>query len=125
MTGLTYDAGAFFAAERADRRVWALHRRALERGTPPTVPSPVVVEVWRGGAQTARLLDGCVVEPLTERGAKAAGLLLGACRLDVGATDAVLVEGALRRGDSVVTGNRSHLAALAAGRSARLDTIDI
>lgn len=29
---MTYDTGALIAAERNDRRLWALHRRALERG---------------------------------------------------------------------------------------------
>jgi N-formylglutamate amidohydrolase len=31
VSGLTYDAGALLAAEANDRRMWALHRRALER----------------------------------------------------------------------------------------------
>jgi hypothetical protein len=29
VSGLTYDTGALLAAEAADRRIWALHRRAL------------------------------------------------------------------------------------------------
>ena len=35
MTGITYDTGVLIAAERGDRRVWALHRRSLERGMVP------------------------------------------------------------------------------------------
>lgn len=32
MPGITYDTGALIAAERNNRRIWALHRRALEQG---------------------------------------------------------------------------------------------
>ena len=42
MAGLTYDAGALVAAERHRRELWALHRRALERGARPTVPAGVL-----------------------------------------------------------------------------------
>ena len=73
MTGLTYDTGALIAAERSDRRMWALHRRALERGAAPVVPAPVLVEGWRGSVQTARLLQGCQVEDLDQPAARAAG----------------------------------------------------
>ena len=41
MAGVTYDTGALIAAERNDRRIWTLHRRALERGMMPTVSSGV------------------------------------------------------------------------------------
>jgi len=46
------------AAERNVRRIWALHRRALERGLVPTVPAGVLGQGWRGGpqAQMSRLL---------------------------------------------------------------------
>ncbi len=115
MTALTYDTGMLVAAERGDRRAWALHRRALERGVLPTVATIVVVEAWRGSANLGRLLQGCHVEALTPPHARAAGVLLGRCSVTVGAPDAVVVEGALRRGDTVVTGDRKHLDALAAG----------
>jgi predicted nucleic acid-binding protein len=125
MTGISYDTGALIAAERNDRRMWALHRRTLERGNAPTVPAPVVVEAWRNGVAMARLLDGCHVDDLDAAAAKYAGLLLGRCREPVEATDAVVAEGALRRYDTVVTSNRRHLQALAAGSNRRLGIIDI
>jgi hypothetical protein len=125
VSGLTYDTGALIAAERNDRRMWALHRRVLERGMPPTVPTTVLVEGWRGGAQTARLLKGCYSEALEAVAARSAGRLLGACSAPVEATDATVVEGALRRQDTVVTSNRTHLEALADGVSRRLAVIDI
>ena len=123
MSGLTYDTGALILAERGDRRVWALHRRALERGAPPTIPAAVLVEGWRGDVQLSRLLQGCLIEPLDAENAKSAGEILGHCDLSVEATDATVVEGALRRMDSVVTSNRSDLQALADGVGRRLAII--
>jgi len=125
MTGVTYDTGALIAAERGDRRTWVLHRRALERGVLPVVPAAVLVEAWRGGALMARFLAGCTVEPLEEGAARRAGLLLGASRSKVEGTDATVVEGALRRGDVVLTGNRAHLTALAAGSGKRLSVVEV
>lgn len=125
MSGLTYDTGALIAAARGDRRMWALHRRALERGAAPVVPTPVLVEGWRGSVQVARLLRGCHVEALDEIGAREAGQLLGACSVSVEATDAVVVEGALRRHDPVVTSNRGHLEVLASGVGRLIAVIDI
>ncbi|MGI8537914.1 MAG: hypothetical protein ACR2K2_15870 [Mycobacteriales bacterium] len=124
MTGLTYDTGALVAAGRNERRMWALHKRTLERGAVPTVPAPVLVEGWRGEASMARLLQGCHVDELDEPVARQAGLLLGSCTISVEATDAVVVEGALRRQEPVVTGNRGHLEALADGVHRRLGIID-
>jgi hypothetical protein len=123
VTGLVYDTGALIAGERNDRALWALHRRALERGTVPVVPMPVLVEGWRGQAALARLLKGCRPDELTEPRAKAAGRLLGSCPAKVEATDAVVVEAALRLGSAVVTSNRSHLTALAEGAKRGLSLI--
>ena len=125
MNGLTYDTGALIAAERGDRRMWALHRRTLERGRPPTVPAVVLVEAWRGAVQTSRLLQGCAIEALEDLNARAAGALLGTCSRDVEACDATVVEGAIRRRDTVVSGNRAHMVALAQGVAKRLDVIDV
>ena len=73
--GLTYDTGALVAAERDDRLVWSLHRAALARGLPPTVPAGVLAEGWRGGPQAtlSRFLKGCHVEDLSEASARAVG----------------------------------------------------
>lgn len=125
MRGLIYDTAALIAAERRDQRIWRLHQLALSRGERPSVPTPVLVEAWRGRPLMARLLRGCLVVDLDESQARAAGELLGRCALSVEATDAVVVELALRRQSAVVTGNRSHLEALAAGSSRRLGLIDL
>ena len=126
MTGLTYDTGALLAAESGDRRMWALHRRALERGHVPTVPAGVLGQAWRGGPAPvlSRLLVGSQVHPLDEVGARAAGELLARARAaDV--IDASVAVGALARADAVVTSDPADLRRLAAsvGRLIELITL--
>ena len=112
--GVTYDTGALIAAERGSRELWALHRRLLERGVRPTVPTVALAQAWRGGRQTqlARLLRGCRVAPFDERDARATGEALATSRTqDV--VDAGVVVSAGARGDAIVTsdpGDLSHLA---------------
>ena len=126
--GLVYDAGALIAAEANDRRIWALHARAIQRGVLPVVPAGCVVEAWRGGRQPslARLLDGCEVEALSLEPAKRAG---GALRrtlpATVGPVDATVAETALRRGGAVVTSDRSDIELLASAAHRRIQLIDI
>src|SRR4029453_7211249 len=103
MPGITYDTGALLAAEKGRRALWALHRRALERGIRPTVPAGALAQAWRGGPQpeVSRLLSGCEVEPLTERVGRAAGAACARARTsDV--IDASVVVGALLRDDLIV-----------------------
>lgn len=123
MPGFVYDTGALLAAERQDRRFWLLHSRALARDHTPLVPTPVLTEAWRGSPAIARLLSGCQVEVLDASRARAAGLLLR--NRNAGATDAVVVETALRYGRAVVTSDRGDLEALAAGARRRLDIVDV
>lgn len=73
----------------------------------------------------ARMLRGCRVEELDEQRARAAGLLLGQCPRQVEATDAAVVESALRRQGAVVTSDREHLEALADGVGRRIGIVDI
>ncbi len=114
MTGITYDTGALLAAEKGSRALWALHKRALDRGLRPTVPAGVLAQAWRGGpqAQLSRFLSGCRFEALTEAVSRAAG---AACarsrRADV--VDASVVIGALVREDAVFTSDPEDLAAVA------------
>ncbi|MEV4419492.1 twitching motility protein PilT [Patulibacter sp. NPDC049589] len=117
--GLTYDAGALIALERADRTTWALHAAALRRGIRPTLPTVVLGQTWRGGpqAQLSRAVRGCRVEALDEYRARAAGTLLAAAASS-DLVDAAVVIGALRRHDAVVTSDPGDLSVLAdaAGR---------
>ncbi len=123
VTGVTYDSGALIAAERGERRMWARHRALLLRRLVPVVPAPVVAQCWRGTsrqAQLARLLAGCETESLDDSQARATGTLAGRARTtDI--VDASVVEGALRRGDLVISADEGDLTALAAAVSRRLE----
>jgi predicted nucleic acid-binding protein len=126
MTGLTYDTGALLAAEANDRRMWALHRRALERLHTPTVPAATLAQAWRGGPQPllSRILDGCVIEALDEPGARVVGQLLARSNTtDV--VDASVAAGALRRGDAVVTSDQRDIETLAGAVGRRVNIIAI
>ena len=126
MSGITYDTGALVAAEGGDRRVWAMHRRALERLHTPTVPAGVLAQAWRGGPQPllSRLLDGCWIEPLDEPDARGAGQLLGRAQ-SADAIDASVVAGALRRGDAIVTSDRRDIETLANAVGRRIGVIAV
>src|SRR5437867_857747 len=114
--GVTYDAGALVAADRGERRMWARHRALLELRQVPTVPAPVVAQAWRGGGRQvllARMLSGCFVESLDDPLARAVGVLATRARTpDV--IDACVVEGALRRRDSVLSSDVDDLRLIAA-----------
>jgi len=104
--------------------MWVLHRRALERLHTPTVPAGVLAQAWRGGPQPllTRLLDGCVIEPLDEPGARVAGQLLARAK-SADVIDASVVTGALRRGDAIVTSVRRDIENLASAVGRRIDVI--
>lgn len=126
MTPVVYDAGALVAADRNVRQVWAEHRVRLESGIIPVVPAPVVAQVSRSPAQAPlrRLLRGCEVVNLTERGAHAAGRLLGhAGTGDV--VDAVVAETAAGLRADVVTGDRADIARLLQAAQASGQIIDL
>lgn len=111
MRGVTYDTGALLAAERNDRRMWALHAGFLAEEIVPTVPAPVLAQAWRGGAKQtslSRLLALCVIEPMSEEQARAVGRLASRSRHD-DVVDLAVVEGALRRRDAIVTSDARDL----------------
>src|SRR3990167_4988939 len=115
MAGVTYDTGALVAAERNDRRMWALHAAFFTEEVVPVVPAPVLAEAWRGGSRQAslsRLLAMCDVEPLTEKQARAVGMLAGKAGHD-DIVDVAVVEGAARRRDAIVTSNERHIRRIA------------
>lgn len=122
MNGITYDTGALVAAERDDRRMWALHAGYLAEGVVPVVPAGVLAEAWRGGARQAaltRLLAMCEIEDLTETQARAVGVLAAAARHD-DVVDLSVVEGAARRGDGIVTADPRDLVTIARAARARV-----
>lgn len=116
VAGVTYDTGALVAADRNDRKMWALHAGYLREEVVPIVPAPVLAQAWRGGARqarVARLLQVCDVEPLGEAVAKDVGVLAGKAKHD-DVVDVAVVEGAIRRGDAVVTSDAGHVRKIAA-----------
>ena len=128
MAGVTYDTGALIAAERNDRRMWALHLGFLVLDIVPTVPAPVVAEAWRGGSRQAslsRFLQGCGIEELGSDQARRVGVLAGRAKFD-DIVDVTVVEGALRRKDDLIlTSNESHIRQIAdaAGRRPRIEAV--
>lgn len=126
MSGLTYDTGALLAAEANDRRMWALHRRALERSHTPTLPAAVLAQAWRGGPQPllSQLIDTCTVEPFEEATARLAGALLSRAK-STDVVDASVVVGALRRTDAIVTSDRNDIEHLAQAVGRRVAIIGI
>lgn len=121
--GITYDTGALLAAEAHRRELWALHARSVRRGERPVVPAAVLALAWRGGPQAAlsRLLQGCIVEDLDESRARAAGAVCARSGTrDV--VDAIVVAGAVARGDLVVTSDADDLERLASSLGASIPT---
>ena len=123
--GLTLDSGALIAAEKGDRRFWALWKEALQRGATVTVPAAVVAQVWRGNsAVIARVLQGCELEALSEELAKRIGRLLAVSRtIDV--VDASVVVGAAARQDVVVTSDRRDIDRLVSGLKQKIAIVAI
>jgi predicted nucleic acid-binding protein len=122
MNGVTYDTGALIAADRNDRRMWALHAGFLALEVSPIIPTPVLAEAWRGGsrqASLARFLALCTTEALTEEHARAVGVLAARADHD-DIVDVTVVEGAIRRHDAVVTSNPTHIRKVADATRARL-----
>jgi hypothetical protein len=126
MTPVVYDAAVLIAADRNVRTVWVEHRARLEAGVVPLVPSPVVVQVSRSPTQVQlrRLLRGCEVVSLTERGAHSAGRLLGRVgSADV--VDAVVADTAAGLRADVVTGDRADIRRLLDAADASCQIIDV
>ena len=127
MGGVTYDTGALVAAERNNRQMWELHAGLVAEEVVPVVPAPVLAQAWRGGARQAglaRLLRMCDVEPMTEELAQRVGSLVS----DSGHGDIVdvaVADGAIRRGDGVVTSDAGYIRKIAeaAGSTLRIASI--
>jgi predicted nucleic acid-binding protein len=117
VSGLTLDTGALVAFERADRKVIALLRSALENRLEICIPTAVVAQVWRDGRRQARLSrllrdHRVLVEPLEDQRSRAVGQLLGATHTtDI--VDAAVVLCAKARGHAVATSDRGDLRRLA------------
>lgn len=113
MSGVTLDAGALIALERADRRVLVLLSRAVETGATITVPAPALAQVVRQPTRQVRLAR-LVRQPTTDTvsldraHAIQVGRLLAASHTsDI--TDAHVVVCARRAGQAVVTSDPDDL----------------
>ena len=125
--GLTLDTGALIAFERGDAVTAIRIERAALDGVRVTVPAPCIVEAWRGGprsARLARLMAGVSFEALDLQLARAAGVLLVRAGSD-DAVDAVVIAGAHRRGDAVLTGDPKDLELLAEAAGGRVAVLAV
>jgi predicted nucleic acid-binding protein len=112
---VTLDTGALIALERRDRRIVSILSRARERGVRVTVPTPVIVEWWRGGDPSRwKLRREVMIEPLADRIAFVAGAALALVAPGPSPTDAVVMASAAQRGDVVLTSDVEDLEALRA-----------
>jgi predicted nucleic acid-binding protein len=111
--GLTFDTGALIAIEARRVRMKKVLAAARTLAVPITVPTVVVAEWWRGQkGPIARILEGVIVEPLSEGIARAAGEALAKTRRS-NAIDAIVVASAARRGDVVYTSDLADLKEIA------------
>lgn len=112
---VTFDAGVLIALDRNSVVEWALLRRLGDRQVLPTVPAPVITEVWRSSRQAnlARALKRCRVEDTDAKIAQAAGELCAASGTD-DPVDAIVVASAAQRGDVIWTSDPDDLRRLAA-----------
>jgi hypothetical protein len=82
-----------------------------------------VAQSWRGTSRQtllARLLSGCIIEALDGAQARSVGTLAGrAGTSDI--VDACVVEGALRRGDLVVSSDEGDLQLIASAAGGRVE----
>ncbi|MEU4240894.1 PIN domain-containing protein [Actinoplanes sp. NPDC026619] len=111
-----YDAGVLLAIDGNNRRIWAIHRLAVEDGRRLLVPAIVVAQAWRDArrqVQLGRFLQSCEVVPVGIETAKAAGVLCGkAGTRDV--VDAAVVTVALAFGAIVFTSDPGDITQLGA-----------
>jgi hypothetical protein len=124
---VVYDAGALLAAERADDRLRALHRRFLLHGISPCVPAPVLAQAWRGDSRQAglaRVLEGCEVLVTDESVARYAGVLLGRTGT-ADAVDAIVVATAAKLAATVVTSDPKDLQKLGDAASFHLGLVEV
>lgn len=113
MAGITLDTGALIALERRTGRMPKIWAAAIAAETRITVPSPVVIEWWRGQrGPVARVLDSVDVELPDVALCKTAGEALA--RTGEGnAIDALVMASAAKRGDVVYTSDFDDLQRLA------------
>ena len=106
-TSLVLDSGALIAFERADARMRALLREALDTGARVVIPAAVLGQVWRDPARQVALgalsrASTTTVVPLDQVLAEAVGVLCGK-RKTADVVDASVVLTARRDGAPIIT----------------------
>jgi hypothetical protein len=112
--GVVLDAGVLVAAERNEKRFWAVWDEIID--LPKLVPTPVLAQVWRGQPSAAleRVLKACRIQILDVWAAKRVGELCARTRTsDI--ADATVMFLASLRGDDVLTTDLRDMRRLTAG----------
>lgn len=124
MARIAFDSGILIALERGDPTATAWLIRATNVESSPLVSAAALAEVWREPPRVRlmRAVRVCVVEPVDEQLARAAGAAIGL--VGAGLADALIAASAARAGALLVTADRADLDALADHfRSLRLATL--
>jgi hypothetical protein len=126
--GLVLDAGALREAEANPRgMVWALCREENRAGRQPLVPTPVLAQIWRGGARQAGLshvVKGCEMVGVDEAMARRIGKLLGISGTsDI--VDAMVVLVAMESGATVLTSDPVDIGKIAEAAKARIPLVTV
>lgn len=112
---LVLDAGALIAWERRRSGVEARVAAARRHADDIRVPSVVVAQAWRDGSRQvllARLLAGCIVDPVDDALARQAGELLARTGTS-DAIDAIVACLAAREEAAIITSDAADLRRLA------------
>jgi hypothetical protein len=123
---LLVDAGGLIGYERRDRSVIAFIETAQRQQVPIRTTSGIVAQVWRNGAQQARLarlLKGIDERHIDADHGRSIGELLGVAG-SVDVIDASLIDIALD-GDEILTSDAGDLRVLAVAAGKRLVIIPI
>jgi predicted nucleic acid-binding protein len=121
-----FDSGALIAAEKNDRKFWALWKNAVVRDFDLVIPSTVLAQCWRGraGSRMSLVANACTVEPLSVKTARAVGELCGkASTNDI--VDAHVVVIADERHATIVTSDPDDISHLSDLVNCNLRILDI
>ncbi len=109
---IAFDSGILIGLERGDRAARGWLRSATEDASNPLVSAAALAEVWREPARLrlVRALRFCVIEPIDEKLARAAGAAIGATGASLG--DALIAASAARAGATLLTADHEDMQAL-------------
>ena len=109
---ITFDTGALIGLERRKERAMKVYVHARDRGVIVAIPNVTLAEWWRGRSDRREtVLQGLLVEPVSDQVMKLAGVALGKVR---GATtiDAIVAAFAVQRTGVLYTSDVADFEAL-------------